>query len=84
MPCVDETEGRCPGTPAAQRPSVRRMGVMRRGGLRQVCVLLAVTVACSEAKGIERIFLVPVGIGRTERTFCFPAVLVENWHKYRM
>jgi hypothetical protein len=47
-------------------------------------VLLAVTVACSEAKGIERIVLVPVGIGRTERTFCFPAVLVENWHKYRM
>ena len=40
--------------------------------------------ACSEAKGIERIVLVPVGIGRTEPTFCFPAILVENWHKYRM
>ena len=39
---------------------------------------------CSQAKGIEKAVLVPVGIGRTERSFCFPAVLVENWHKYRM
>jgi len=40
--------------------------------------------ACSQAKGVEKTVWVPVGIGRTERSFCFPTVLVENWHKYKM
>jgi hypothetical protein len=40
--------------------------------------------ACSQADGIEKSVWVPEGIARIQRTFCFPAVLVENWHKYRM
>ena len=40
--------------------------------------------ACSQAKGIEKTVLVPMGWGRGERSFCFPAVLVENWNRYRM
>jgi len=40
--------------------------------------------ACSQAGGVEKRIPVPEGIGRTERAYCFPAILVENWRKYRM
>ena len=39
---------------------------------------------CSQVAGVEKSILVPAGVGRTERSYCFPAILAANWRKYRM
>ena len=45
---------------------------------------LAEGQSCSQVGGVEKSVLVPVGVGRTERSYCFPAILAANWRKYRM
>lgn len=39
--------------------------------------------ACREVGGIEKAVRIPVSIAETDKTFCFPAVLVTNWEKYQ-
>ena len=38
---------------------------------------------CSSAGGVEKPVRIPVGIAATDRVFCFPKVLVDNWHEYQ-
>jgi len=38
---------------------------------------------CSEVGGVEKALRIPVGIGATDKTFCFPRVLITNWGKYQ-
>ena len=38
--------------------------------------------ACAAIDGVERSVVVPMAIAVTERAFCFPKVLVENWDAY--
>ena len=38
---------------------------------------------CSSVGGVEKALSIPVGIAATDRVFCFPKVLVDNWHKYQ-
>jgi hypothetical protein len=45
---------------------------------------LAEGQSCSQVSGVEKSVLVPAGVGRTERSYCFPAILAANWRKYRM
>lgn len=52
--------------------------------LRIIHYSLADGQSCSQLGGVEKSILVPVGVGRTERSYCFPAILAANWRKYRM
>ena len=52
--------------------------------VRIVHYALAEGQSCSEVGGVEKSILVPMGIGQIERTYCFPAILVENWSRYKM
>jgi hypothetical protein len=38
---------------------------------------------CSAVGGVEKALRVPVGIGATDRIFCFPKILVDNWKAYQ-
>ena len=38
---------------------------------------------CGGSGGVEKALRIPVGIGATDKTFCFPKVLVTNWRKYQ-
>jgi len=37
---------------------------------------------CSDAGGVEKAILVPMGIAAMSEHFCFPKVLTDNWGKY--
>lgn len=37
---------------------------------------------CAAVGGVEKAVVVPLAIAVTEREFCFPKVLVENWNAY--
>lgn len=39
---------------------------------------------CSAVGGVEKSVRIPVSIAATDKTFCFPQVLVNNWEKYQM
>lgn len=38
---------------------------------------------CSGVGGVEKALRIPVSIAATDKTFCFPEVLVSNWGKYQ-
>jgi 5,10-methylene-tetrahydrofolate dehydrogenase/methenyl tetrahydrofolate cyclohydrolase len=38
---------------------------------------------CSRVGGVEKALRIPVGIAATDKKFCFPKVLVNNWDKYQ-
>jgi hypothetical protein len=38
--------------------------------------------ACAAVGGVEKSVVVPIGIGATPRTFCFPKVIAEHWDAY--
>ena len=38
---------------------------------------------CRAVGGVEKAIRIPVGIGATDKVFCFPKVLVDNWKNYQ-
>lgn len=38
---------------------------------------------CSSVGGLERAVRIPVAIAAMDKVFCFPKVLIHNWHKYQ-
>ena len=38
---------------------------------------------CSGVDGVEKALRIPVGIAATDKKFCFPKVLANNWTKYQ-
>jgi hypothetical protein len=38
---------------------------------------------CNGSGGVEKALRIPAGIAATDKTFCFPKVLVTNWSKYQ-
>ncbi len=38
---------------------------------------------CSAAGGVEKAIRIPVSIAATNKVFCFPKVLADNWEKYQ-
>jgi hypothetical protein len=38
---------------------------------------------CASAGGVEKALRIPVSIATTDKVFCFPKVLTDNWEKYQ-
>ncbi len=38
---------------------------------------------CGGVGGVEKALRIPAGVAATDKTFCFPKVLVNNWDKYQ-
>ena len=38
---------------------------------------------CDAAGGVEKAIRIPVSIASTDKVFCFPKVLTDNWEKYQ-
>lgn len=38
---------------------------------------------CRGVGGVEKALRIPVSVAATDKTFCFPQVLVNNWEKYQ-
>lgn len=38
---------------------------------------------CRAVGGVEKAIRIPVGIGATDKVFCFPKVLVDNWKNHQ-
>ena len=44
---------------------------------------LASTQTCASVGGVERAMRIPVSIAVTDKTFCFPKVITDNWDAYK-
>ena len=38
---------------------------------------------CNSVGGVEKALRIPVAIAATDKVFCFPRVLVDNWEQYQ-